>query len=215
MAIWQFECNLIPQAALVSRFGNVPTQLSADVADDEAWWAEQQPPDGYRSVIESFSSGAESWSDSILMWGHYTSSHEGFVIGFDAGHSFFNQRRSPADEFGFLRQVRYQVSRPAVSLMSSGALEWFETKADVWAYEREWRMFLVLSQAKEVIPIGETLVHLFEFPSDCITEVILGVRCSSATETAIISAIASFQNAPAIYRCGIDDGDYRITRRKV
>jgi hypothetical protein len=156
---------------------------------------------------------SELW-DSILMWGHYTSSHEGFVIGFDAEHSFFNQRRSPADEFGFLRQVRYQVSRPVVSLMSSGALEWFETKADVWAYEREWRMFRVLSQAKEVMPIGETLLHLFEFPSDCITEVILGVRCSSATETAIISAIASFQNTPAIYRCGIDDADYRITRRK-
>ena len=156
---------------------------------------------------------AELW-DSILMWGHYASSHEGFVIGFDTMHPFFNQRRSPADEFGFLRQVRYQTSRPIVSLVSSGALEWFETKADVWAYEREWRMFLVLSQAAEVKPIGATLLHLFEFPSDCVAEVVLGVKCSSATEAAVVSAVAAFQNTPAIYRCRIDDADYKITRQK-
>jgi hypothetical protein len=156
---------------------------------------------------------SELW-DSILMWGHYAYSHEGFVIGFDTKHPFFNQRRSPSDEFGFLRQVRYQTSRPIVSLMSSGALEWFETKADVWAYEREWRMFLVLSQAAEVKPLGATLLHLFEFPSDCVTEVILGRKCSSATEAAVVSAVASFPNTPAIYRCGIDDADYKITRQK-
>jgi hypothetical protein len=98
--------------------------------------------------------------------------------------------------------------------MSSGALEWFETKADVWAYEREWRMFLVLSQAAEVKPLGATLLHLFEFPSDCVTEVILGVKCSSATEAAVVSAVAAFQNTPAIYRCRIDDADYKITRQK-
>ncbi len=98
---------------------------------------------------------SELW-DSILMWGHYAYAHEGFVIGFDTKHPFFNQRRSPNDEFGFLRQVRYQTSRPIVSLIRSGALEWFETKADVWAYEREWRMFLVLSGATEVKPSGAT-----------------------------------------------------------
>lgn len=98
--------------------------------------------------------------------------------------------------------------------MSSGALEWFETKADVWAYEREWRMFLVLSRAAQVKPIGAKLLHLFEFPSDCVTEVILGAKCSSATEAAVVSAVASFQNTPAIYRCDIDDADYKITRQK-
>ena len=31
---------------------------------------------------------SELW-DSILMWGHYTYSHEGLVIGFDTKHPFF------------------------------------------------------------------------------------------------------------------------------
>ena len=75
-------------------------------------------------------------------------------------------------------------------------------------------MFLVLSGAAEVKPSGATLIHLFEFPSDCVTEVILGAKCNSATEAAVVSAVESFPNTPAIYRCGIDDADYKITRQK-
>jgi hypothetical protein len=75
-------------------------------------------------------------------------------------------------------------------------------------------MFLLLSRAAEVKPIGATLLHLFDFPSDCVTEVVLGVKCSAATETAVVSAVAAFQNTPAISRCAIDDADYRITRQK-
>ena len=155
---------------------------------------------------------SEVW-DSILMWGHYAYSHEGFVIGIDTKHPFFNQRRSASDEFGFLRQVRYQKSRPIVSLTSSEALDWFETKADVWAYEREWRMFLPLSRAVEVKHIGATLLHLFDFPADCVSEVILGAECSSAIEAALLSTVAVFQSTPVVYRCGIDDVDYKIIRK--
>lgn len=166
---------------------------------------------------------SELW-DSILMWGHYAYSHEGFVVGFDTKHPFFNQRRSPSDELGFLRQVRYQTSRPIVSLMSSGALEWFETKADVWAYEREWRMFLVLSRAAEVKPIGATLLHLFRVPfrlryrSNSWKKMQLSNgSCSSFCGYIPLHpnrANGSFPNTPAIYRCGIDDADYKITRQK-
>jgi hypothetical protein len=37
--------------------------------------------------------------DSILMWGHYTDNHQGFVIGFDSEDSFFLNRRSDQPEF--------------------------------------------------------------------------------------------------------------------
>jgi hypothetical protein len=54
--------------------------------------------------------------DSLLMWGHYTDNHQGFVIGLDQDHPFFSVRRGPEDEFGFLRQVKYRRSRPRVTL---------------------------------------------------------------------------------------------------
>src|SRR5690349_20880283 len=86
-------------------------------------------------------------------------------------------------------------------------------KADVWAYEREWRMFLPLSRAVEVKHIGATLLHLFDFPADCVSEVILGAKCSSAIEAALLSTVAVFQSTPVVYRCGIDDVDYKIIRK--
>ena len=39
--------------------------------------------------------------DSILMWGHYTDSHQGFVIGFDSDQPFFSNRRSD-NAFGMI-----------------------------------------------------------------------------------------------------------------
>lgn len=154
---------------------------------------------------------SENW-DSILMWGHYAHSHEGFAIGFNSEHPFFNQRRSEKDEFGFLRRVRYEKKRPVVSLANSDGLEWFETKADVWRYESEWRMFLVLSGASQVIQTNETQIHLFDFPPDSVEEVLLGYRCSEKTERHIRDALAKRDSTPKLYRCDIDATDYRVTR---
>src|SRR5215217_7731047 len=69
MAIWQFECSLLPRAELIARFGCIPSDLPAEVADDERWWTQHQPPAGYTSMIETFAPPYKSWSDSILMWG--------------------------------------------------------------------------------------------------------------------------------------------------
>ncbi len=155
---------------------------------------------------------SEQW-DSILMWGHYSQSHEGFAIGFDSDHPFFNQRRSKNDEFGYLRPVRYRKERPLVSLMNSGGLEWFDTKADVWTYENERRMFLVLSSASEVLTVAGIPIHLFKFPSDCVKEVLLGSKCTEQTEHTIREALTAHGSKPALWRCDIDDTDYRIVRK--
>jgi hypothetical protein len=68
MAIWQFSCSLLPRAALLSRFGELPAELLDEVVEDVPWWVIQQPPLGYESVIESFAPPAKSWSESIRIW---------------------------------------------------------------------------------------------------------------------------------------------------
>lgn len=154
---------------------------------------------------------SERW-DSILMWGHYSQSHEGFAVGFDAEHPFFNQGRSDKDEFGFLRRVRYQEKRPVVSVADSDALEWFETKANVWSYEHEWRMFLVLSSATEVTKIGTMEIYLFSFPLECIKEIAFGSRCSKETQEVVRGAFAGCSSQPDFFQCGLDDTDFKIVR---
>jgi hypothetical protein len=45
---------------------------------------------------------------SALMWSHYASGGSGFLIEFDAQHSWFWDKRAPKDSFNHLRQVTYQ-----------------------------------------------------------------------------------------------------------
>ena len=111
--------------------------------------------------------------DSLLMWGHYTDNHEGFVIGFDQNHPFFSVRRGPEDEFGFLRQVKYCRNRPRVTLANTTGTEWFETKS-----EKEWRMMRVLEDAESRLEGVPHPICLFSFPADAVVEIIIGSRCS-------------------------------------
>jgi hypothetical protein len=115
--------------------------------------------------------------DSLLMWGHYTDNHEGFVIGFDQNHPFFSVRRGPEDEFGFLRQVKYCRNRPRVTLANTTSTEWFETKSDEWTYEKEWRMLRVLEGAEARLEAVPHPICLFSFPTDAVVEIIVGLRC--------------------------------------
>lgn len=116
--------------------------------------------------------------DSLLMWGHYTDNHEGFVIGFDQNHPFFSVRRGLEDEFGFLRQVKYCRNRPRVTIANTTGAEWFETKSDEWAYEKEWRMLRVLQDAEYRLDGVPHPICLFSFPADAVVEIVAGLRCS-------------------------------------
>jgi hypothetical protein len=43
----------------------------------------------------------------MLMWSHYASQHTGVVVEFDEKHPWFDQRRTPVDEFRHMVQVTY------------------------------------------------------------------------------------------------------------
>jgi len=133
--------------------------------------------------------------DSILMWGHYTDNHRGLVIGFDSTHPFFSRRRSPSDEFGFLRQVIYQVHRPQVTLTDTASPAWFQTKSPDWAYEKEWRIVRTLSEAEQRIEADPYPICLFEFSADAVREVVVGMRAAPALIQDIRSMGRSFPMA--------------------
>lgn len=133
--------------------------------------------------------------DSLLMWGHYTDNHRGFVIGFDQHHPFFSVRRGPEDEFGFLRQVKYCRSRPRVTLADTTGEEWFETKSDEWAYEKEWRMMRVLQDAQAHRDTAPHPICLFGFPADAITEIVVGLRSSRGLRNRLRTLSNGFPNA--------------------
>ena len=128
-------------------------------------------------------------ADDLLMWSHYATSHEGFVIGFDSTHRYFNAGRSPKDELYHLRRVQYRERRPQAPLTSLTSTDVFLVKSTQWAYEREWRIIRPLADADEVIPCQPYQIHLFKFPADSIREIALGCRMHRSYRSDILDIL--------------------------
>lgn len=147
--------------------------------------------------------------DSLLMWGHYTDNHRGFVLGFDSENPFFSKRKAEKDELGFLRQVQYQRQRPAAVLTDSSSLIWFQTKSEEWAYEKEWRIVRALGEADTRIEAGTFPICLFEFPPDAVLEIVVGLRAASSLVREIQDLIPSFSRA-SLFQARESPTDYAL-----
>lgn len=127
--------------------------------------------------------------DSPLMWAHYCASHSGFVVEFDARHEYFHGSKSENDELRHVRRVLYRDARPTGPLSGFEGAEMFLVKSTHWSYEREWRMFLPLAQADNVIDSQQGRAYLFQVPPSAITGVILGARASAELRDALRQAV--------------------------
>ncbi len=151
--------------------------------------------------------------DSILMWGHYTDNHQGFVVGFDSGHPFFSRRRSDQDEFGYLRRVEYSPQRPQVTLTDTSSPVWFSTKSEPWSYEKEWRIVRVLSEADHRIDLSPFPICLFEFAPDAVLEIIVGMRSPPSLVAEIRSLAAGLPRAQLFVAC--EDSGYGLLINRI
>jgi hypothetical protein len=68
--------------------------------------------------------------DNHLMWVHYARNHTGFVLGFNARASFFQENNR------VLRKVRY---RRGPKVLSEADINACFYKSNQWTYEQEWR----------------------------------------------------------------------------
>jgi hypothetical protein len=113
--------------------------------------------------------------DSLLMWAHYTESHAGFLLGFDAEQEIL-AGASPHRDFG---PVLYSHSKPAQRTFGDVTnSELFYRKSSEWAYEREWRIVDSAFSA-DGDPVGRTGdCYPFRFRPEALQEVIIGCKCS-------------------------------------
>lgn len=129
--------------------------------------------------------------NNLLMWSHYAASHAGFVVGFNSTDDYFDQRKSPNDEFRHLRKVEYRTVRPNAPLSELDGIDVFLVKSAEWEYEQEWRIMRPLSEAAETIPAEPFPICLFEFPLAAVTDVILGARMRDTDRSAITDVLKS------------------------
>ena len=134
--------------------------------------------------------------DNILMWSHYADSHAGFVIGFDADNEFFAPGRWSLNG---LRDVNYSCDRyvlPPNGLeglspdeMEIANTQLVLTKSFHWKYEEELRLMAMPSQADKTITIDGKPIHLYDFPTIAVREVIFGCRMATSIKEDFVGLI--------------------------
>jgi len=112
-----------------------------------------------------------------LMWAHYTESHQGMAIEFDADNPLFS---GPA----FL-QIEYsdeRVTYDASDIPDRAGVESFaRRKSSSWAYEKESRLVLRLfDMVRANMPNGTR--YFLPIPPELILSVTLGLRSSEALQ---------------------------------
>lgn len=166
---------------------------------DEKWLFEQTQS---MILMDSLTQGYLSMSStnsSILMWSHYANNHEGYIIGFDPKHSFF--------QYG-VSKVQYSNERPFLDpTQSKQDASLFYTKSKDWKYEEEYRKSIGFIEAVRLengntfLPFPDELpdsndkkyteVRLFSFPKESIKSVTFGWRTKEPLKRQIIAAIAA------------------------
>lgn len=149
---------------------------------DEKWLFEQtQSVIFLNSAIEGYLS-LSATNKNILMWSHYAQNHEGFVIGFEKAHEYF--------DYGLMK-VDYKDERPFLDpTQRKQDASLFYTKSTDWEYEEEYRKSMgfvdpiQLENGNTLLPFPEEPpsandqslyeVKLFEFPKECVTSIIVG-----------------------------------------
>lgn len=117
---------------------------------------------------------------SPVMWGHYADSSRGFVIQFDNDHPWFHQKRTADDDFCHLRKVTYVKDNCPKFFSELTTQDIGYSKLDEWSYEKEWRMLFPLARGinNNLLDRFGQPVILFQYPAECVTEIIIGSRAT-------------------------------------
>jgi len=126
---------------------------------------------------------------NILMWSHYAQNHQGFIIGFDAKHEYFNSGVS---------EIIYSDKRPSLNpFQKEQAESVFLTKSTDWAYEQEVRKSMAFTGKEPLDSLPKSTdevyesVKLFKYPKSAISSVIFGWKSTPELRKNVLGILDS------------------------
>lgn len=126
--------------------------------------------------------------DHILMWSHYADSHRGVCFRFKAS--------STTPFFGRAQSVSYQAERPIVNLFRDPPYKQVNrallTKADIWSYEKEWRVI------EHNLGPGA-----YKFPQALLDGIIFGARTEPSHKAKISELVKGGNSSIKLYEARI------------
>jgi hypothetical protein len=183
---------------------------------DDGIRSELDPSEQGRLLIKTLAGdyGILSLSRSntnLLMWSHYTSSHAGYVIGFNREHAFLRRfdkdgnvvRPSP---------VIYTEKRSTVDFKKDGwKQKLFFEKPIEWAYEQEERLCRnIIDDEKLNVDECGMAILLDEIPVEAISSIILGYKIDDNSKKKIRDAIAKHNIDCDLYQAKLSDHEYKL-----
>ena len=135
--------------------------------------------------------------DDILMWSHYSDSHTGICLQFNATEEL--------SIFWEAYMVTYQEKYPEVNMMEIGKYKQFfnlfATKSQHWKYEKERRVI------KDENDGGS---KIYTFNTKLLTGIILGAKISQQDEDTVLNWVNKKSTPTAIYRATINNDAYKL-----
>jgi hypothetical protein len=141
---------------------------------------------------------------SILSWSHYSNSHRGFCIGFDAKKLFKYMLDNYRIAGGFVTYCEIYPQLSPISSFDEQLMTQLLHKSDHWKYEQEVRMFQLFSANK-----------IFETPLSIITEVILGCNISDKDRTEIIDYVRTNLGHIKLYESQMVRGKFEVSFKEI
>lgn len=133
--------------------------------------------------------------DQILMWSHYSEGHTGFCLEFRATFT--------TPFFGRAQKIIYSEEYPSMNFFKTPKDAQMEatllTKANLWSYEKEWRIIEYIKGA-----------GTYSFPPELLTGVIIGCQMSDANKTKIINWAKNRNPKPVIYKAEVKKREFGL-----
>ena len=164
--------------------------------------------------------------DNILMWSHYTNSHYGICIGFDAiiqKNSLCIMRIAPnlnrhldSDYNYFLNisKVEYQDQYPQsydfFNNETKDLFAFWTTKGKDWKYEKEHRI---------IFPCKDENEKIIKFNKSALKEVILGSKVDESYKKQVLNIIKKDylekDHSVEVFESRLDDQKYKLNIQKI
>jgi len=151
-------------------------------------------------------------SDSLLMWGHYSRAHTGFVVGLDLQWKPFNAANKGMRDVKYVRErPEWDTVTPLEGMEANRALEKIIfSKNEDWAYERELRqLFELKCLLKETGEKGDS--YYLEMPAHVVKCVILGLRTPKELENGVRMILCDEKLAHvSLWKAGLHESQFAL-----
>jgi len=135
--------------------------------------------------------------DDILMWSHYSNSHQGICLQFKA------DKESSIIWEAF--KVTYQNNYPEINTMDIGDTTQFfnlvATKSNHWKYEKERRIIKTEEEGGS---------NTYTFEPELLTGVVLSAKISANDEKKVLSWVERSRSDINIYRAKLNSKKYGL-----